>query len=115
MSGFIREAARCRGVDIIDDEHGGLAMGGTFDFGGSGQGLGYRIDIEFVRRFMAVFRVSRLRDAEGKACWVTHSHCDISKIEPLLPGDGTAFDIHAWSANLRAKNAGARGTREGAP
>jgi len=103
MEDFKREAGRCDGFDIVDDEHGGLGMGGAFNFGGSGQGLGYRIDIEFVRRFMAVFRVSRLRDVNGKACWVTHSHSDISKIEPLLPDEGTPFNIHAWSAELKSK------------
>jgi hypothetical protein len=99
----VKKAARIRGVDIISDEHGGLAMGGSFDYGGSGQGLGYRIDIDFVQRFMAVFRVDRLRDADGKACWVTHDHCTIYKIEPLLPADGTAFDVEAWSLALRKK------------
>jgi hypothetical protein len=100
-----REVARLRGVDIISDDHGGLAMGGHFDYGGSGQGLGYRIDIDFVQRLMAVFGVERLRDAEGKACWVTHTHSNITKIEPLLPTDGVAFDIEEWSRALQAKRA----------
>lgn len=103
MSGETREVARCRGFDIGSDDHGGLAMLGSFDYGGSGQGLGYRIDIDFVQRFMAVFGVERLRDVNDKACWVTHSQWNITKIEPLLPTDGVAFDIEAWSQALRAK------------
>lgn len=94
-----REVARCEGFDIIDDEHGGLGIGGCFNYGGSRQGFGYRI--EFVRRFMAVFRVNRLQDVNGKACWVTHDHCSITLIEPLLPSEGTSFDLVAWSNALK--------------
>jgi hypothetical protein len=100
---FEREVARCEGFDIISNDHGGLAMGGAFNYNGGGQGLGYVIDIDFVKRFMEVFGVERLRDVNGKACLVTHSHDDIKLIEPLLPNEGTTFDIHAWSKNLKEK------------
>ncbi len=80
-------------------------MHGEFDYGGSGQGFGYRIDIEFVRLFMEVFRVERLRDVNGKYCWVTHTGCQILKVEPMLPRDGQAFDVLRWSKDAQDRAA----------
>jgi hypothetical protein len=98
-----REVARCNGIDVGSDDHGGLMLVGVFEYAGAGQGLGYRIDTDFLRRFMAVFRVERLRDVNGRACWVTHDNCSVRLIEPLLPAEGTPFDVVAWSeAHKRA-------------
>ncbi len=105
MDEFVREVARCTDVDVVDNDHGGLGLGATFRYEGSAaQGFGYVINAEFIRRFMLVFRVERLRDAIGKACWVTHSSGKIVKVEPLLTGEGQPFDIEAWSAELRKRS-----------
>lgn len=93
-----RELAKVVDVDIQDDEHGGLILGGHFKYeGGSQQGLGYNIDVEFIKRFMDVFGVSRLRNVNGKSCWVTHDYNGITKIEPLHKGEGQPFVIDDWS------------------
>lgn len=99
-----REVARCSGFDVGSDDHGGIAMLGAFNYDGGGQGFGYRIDIEFVQKFLSVFRADRLRQVEGRYCMVTHTHCDILKVEPLLPSDGEAFDVHQWSAEAQARS-----------
>ena len=93
-----RELAKAVDFDVQDDDHGGLMLGGHFEYeGGSHQGLGYMIDMEFVRRFMEVFSVHQLQDVNGKSCWVTHDYKGISKIAPLHKGDGQPFDIDDWS------------------
>jgi len=96
-----REMARLEGFDIRDDDHGGLCMGGSFKFDAGGQGFGYRIDIEFVQKLMAVFGVDRLQDVNGKHAWVTHLYSDIRLVEPVLPEEGESFDIHAWAGKPR--------------
>jgi len=92
-----RELAKCLEFDIADNDHGGLMLGGHFEYEGGGcQGLGYQVDIKFVQMFMEAFGVSRLQDVNGKSCWVTHGENGISKIEPLHKGEGTPFEIDKW-------------------
>ena len=100
---WTREVARLRGFDIEDNEHGGLGMGGAFEYEGAGQSLGYGIDMKFVQKLMAVFGVKRLQEINGRHAWVTHSYSDIRLIEPLLKGEGEPFDVHQWAKNPRKK------------
>jgi hypothetical protein len=101
-----RELARCRKIDVEDNEHGGLLIGGHFEYeNGSMQGMGYSLDVEFLREFMNVFAVSRLQDINGESCWVTHDHERILKIEPLHKRDGTPFDVQAWRLRKEREHA----------
>ena len=106
MEHYEREVAKCEGFDVGID-HGCVTLRGAFNFSGSGQGFGYFIDTDFLKRFMAVFRVENLRDVNGRYCWVTHSHSNIRAVEPMLPEDGTAFDVLAWAEELKRRAAGA--------
>ncbi len=95
---FERELAKCKGMDIQDNDHGGLMLGGVFEYeSGNAQGLGWGIDMEFLKRFMDVFGVMRLRDVNGKSCWVLCNSSKIVRIEPLHKKDGEAFDILEWA------------------
>jgi hypothetical protein len=97
-----RELAKCIEFDIQDDEHGGLMLGGHFDYeGGSCQGLGYNVDMDFIQRFMQVFGVSRLQQVNRKSCWVTHDGSGVVKIEPLHKNDGEPFSVKEWSSAKR--------------
>ncbi len=96
---YERELARISQADIGDVYNGMLGLSVTFEYeSGGGQGLGGRIlDASFVIRFMnAVGRVSKLQDCVGRSVWVTHSHSDISIIEPLHKKDGKIFVISEW-------------------
>ena len=53
-------------------------------------------DAAFLMRLLSVFRAERLRDLEGKPCWITSSHGRIHLVEPLLPDEGKPFDVDAW-------------------
>lgn len=102
---YERELARCSHMDIGYENMAWLSLRGVFEYeDGGGQGLGYVIDGLFIKRFMSVFGVESLQNVNGKECWVTHSHSDIKLIEPLFKKDGTAFDIHAWRDELKAKS-----------
>ncbi len=95
-----RHLARAVGFDLAINDHGRLVLSGHFEYGengGLGQGLGYGVDAEFLKRFMAAMGVSELRKANGRACWVTSTHGSVEKIEPLFKKDGVAFDIKAWA------------------
>jgi hypothetical protein len=99
-----RELAQAIDFDIQDNEHGGLMLGGHFQYEGGGcQGLGYILDIEFIQRFMGVFNVHRLGDIQGASCWVTHDESGITKIEPLHKEYGIAFNIAGWPSKKKAK------------
>lgn len=93
-----RELAKLRDFDIIVEDHGWIMMGGTFEYEESScQGIGYGINIQFVKRLMAVFSVDRLQRVNGKSCWVTHDNSTIYKIEPLHKKDGEVFDVEQWA------------------
>lgn len=97
-----RELAKCVEFDVVDDEHGGLMLGGHFKYdGGSCQGLGHKLTIGFIQGFMAVFGVSALRDVNRKSCWVTHDYDGIIKIEPLHKGEGTPFVVRQNRAAVK--------------
>ena len=97
-----RDLARARRLDV-GIAHGGPVMCGVFEGDGWGQGFGLRIDMEFVVRLMKCFGVERLSDADGKPCWVTHTHSSILLVEPLLPKEGEAFDVEAWRESKRSE------------
>ena len=103
MNDYERELAKCEDFDIRDNEHGGLCLGGSFDFDGSSQGFGYQIDIEFVQKFMEVFGVTHLQAVNGKSCWVTHTYDSIKLVEPLHKKDGVPFDVQAWAKEAQAR------------
>ena len=90
--------AKCREFDFGIEDHGIPFLFGTFEYdSGVCQGLGYGFDDAFLMRFLAVFGVQKLRQVNGKSCWVTCDDSKIYKIEPLHKKDGTAFDIDAWA------------------
>jgi hypothetical protein len=91
-------------MDVAIEDHGFLTMEGYFEYGetaGAGQGLGYVIDHVFITSFLKAMGARRMKDTDGRACWVTVENCRIVKIEPLFAKDGAPFDIAAWS--LKAK------------
>jgi len=61
------------------------------------------IDISFLMRLCKCFGVEKLRDIEGKSCWVWATPSNILRIDPLHSKDGTPFDIEEWRA-WREKN-----------
>ena len=98
--------AKLRGFDVGIEDHGCFVMHGTFEYEDSGaQGLGYVINTEFIKKFIAVFRAERLQQVNGKSCWVTHTFDKILKIEPLHKKDGVVFDIVEWSKDCEKKYA----------
>ena len=101
-SPITRELARWRDPDIWLEDHGWTMMRGHFDFGGSSQGFGVCIDMEFVKRFMQVFNVEFLKQTNGQPCYVTHDYGKIYKVEPLFENEGKVFDVEEW-ANSRKK------------
>ena len=101
-----RSLAKAVDIDIVDNDHGWLHLGGHFDYEDGGcQGIGRGLDMEFIRLFMDVFGVEKLRQVNGRSCWVTHSYDNITLIEPLHAKDGQAFDIDRWAADARARGA----------
>jgi hypothetical protein len=95
----VREVARCGDdFDLIREDHGCSMVTGTFHYVSSSQGLG-RIGLttEWCLRLQAAVGAEGFRNMRGKACWVTHTSSKIMKIEPLLPGEGVAFDMEEWS------------------
>ena len=103
MSEFEHEVARCEGFEVGVEDHGMPYMFGTFHYDGGGQGFGYAIDADFIKRFLQVFRVDRLSKVNGRHCWVTHNHSSITRVEPMLPDEGEAFDVLAWSETAKRR------------
>ena len=98
------EAAKIEYVDLDTECHGILTLTCTFDYGGSGQGLGsYAIDIDFIKKFMAACGKERLADCKGQIVLVTHTHDKVTKIVPMPFNEGKEFDIEKWSAKFKKK------------
>lgn len=102
MTTSTRDHARCKGLDVGIEDHGIFVMHGSFEGDGWGQGFGHHINEKFIRAMMAVFNVDRVRNMNGRPCWVTHSNSAIHKIEPLFEKDGIAFDVDEWVRSTRA-------------
>lgn len=97
-----RSLAKCSDFDFGIEDHGLPVLFGSFEYDEWGvQGLGYSVDAEFLKRFLAVFGVRQLNDVNGKSCWVTHNNSQILKIEPLHKKDGVPFDIEEWVKSKR--------------
>ena len=97
-----RLLAKCSGFDFCIEDHGLPALRGSFEYeAGTAQGLGYIVDTDFLKQFMAVFGVGDLRSVNGKSCWVTCDWSNIYKIEPLHKKDGKPFDIEAWASKKK--------------
>lgn len=97
-----RILAKCVDFDFGIEDHGFPYLHGHFDFEDFGsQGLGYSIDTAFLMRFLGVFGVDRLRQVNGRSCWVTHEGGLIVLIEPLHKKEGNPFDIKAWAEWIR--------------
>jgi len=94
-----RHLARITSADIAEVYNGMMGLAVCFDYedGGSQCMGGYLIDGAMIVRFMAAVNVMKLREAEGKSCWVTADHSHIYKVEPLHAKDGAPFDIDEWS------------------
>lgn len=93
-----RRLARCVKFDFGTEDHGMPFLFGHFEGEGWVQGFGYMVDTDFMQRFLRVFEVERMQQVNGRACWVTYSYDRIHKVEPLLSGEGTTFDIDEWRA-----------------
>ena len=94
-----RELARVEECEVGLEDHGILTLfiSWEYDDGCSHQGLGcYAIDAAFLYRILDCFGVDRLRDIKGKSCWITHTHSETSKIEPLHKKDGKPFVLKEW-------------------
>lgn len=103
---YERELAKVNGADIVDNDHGWLHLGTTFEYeGGSAQGISRGLDMEFIRLFMDVFGVEKLSECHDKSCWVTHNFSDIKLIEPLHKKDGQALDVHRWAEDAQKRGA----------
>lgn len=98
-----RQLARCSGFDVGTERDCIFVMHGAFTGDGWGQGFGYSIDADFVKRFLAVFRKEKLQQVNGLACFIVASNDKIHRVEPLFEKEGEAFDIDAWAAELEAK------------
>jgi len=99
-----RELAKCHGFRFMIEERGFPILSGHFEYGESGsgcQGLGYILDMDFIKRFLAVFGVDSFEKTDGKFCWVIHDNSSITKIEPLRKIDGKVFDILEWQKETR--------------
>ena len=101
-----RELAKLKGFDIWKEDHGIMVMAGSFYYeGGSCQGFGYCINMEFVDGLMEVFFAEKLQQINGKSCWVTRDNDrKIIKLEPLHKEDGRVFDITQWIKNCEKKS-----------
>jgi hypothetical protein len=94
-----RNLAKCDGFDFIIEDHGMPFLSGSFTYeepGWGTQGFGYVVDTAFMYRLLNAVGVHSLKDLKGKSCWVTHTHDNISKVEPLHKKDGETFDIEKW-------------------
>lgn len=93
-----RDLAKCGPCDLWLEDHGVLIVSLHFDYeSGSSQGFpSYLADPSIIMRLMGVFGVDHLSQIKGRSCWVTHSHSEITKIEPLHAKDGTTFDLVEW-------------------
>jgi hypothetical protein len=99
-----RYLARCHGFDLGVEDHGFLVLFGHFQYeDGPAQGLGYQVDRDFLKRFLAALGVERLQEVNGRSCWVTATHSAVLLIEPLHKDQGRAFDIAAWVAERQAE------------
>ena len=93
-----RSLAKCEGFDIVVEDHGCPFLSGSFKYeDGGGQGFGYIVDIPFIMRFIRALGVYGLKGTKGRSCWVTHTHNNILKIEPLHKEDGVTFNIEKWT------------------
>jgi hypothetical protein len=92
-----RRLAHASGFDLAIEDHGFLVLYGTFEYEGSwSQGLGYQVDVPFLKRFLGAFGVERLQQVNGRTCYVTSDGGRIHKIEPLPWDPGKSFDINEW-------------------
>ena len=101
-----RWLGRAEGFDFEIEDHGLPVLSGSFDGGSFSQGLGYQVDIEFIKRFLRVFGVYKLQEVNGESCWITNRRGNnepIILLEPLYEKDGEAFDIEEWGRELRKK------------
>ena len=104
QTNYTRSLAKCKNFDFYIHDRG-WGLSGEFEYeDGSCQGLGYIVDTAFILNFMGVFGVELLQDVNNKSCWVTHSSCEIIKIEPLHKKDGKLFDIKEWGRWIEIYN-----------
>lgn len=95
--------ARITRADIADVYNGmvGLSVQFEFDECSVQSFSGYILDASQVVRFMNAVGVSRLRDAEGKSCWIVREdwfNGHICEIHPLHKKDGKPFILSEWKA-----------------
>lgn len=99
-----RLLAKCVGFDFGVEDHGLPVLFGTFEYEDSvHQGLGYIVDVGFMKSFLAIFGVDKLSKVNGKSCWVTCDNSKIYKIEPLHKKDGVPFDIETYIKDQNKK------------
>ena len=99
--------AKCHNFDIGMEDHGWLVVFGEFEYEDGGcQGLRYFAHSSFIMRLLAAVGVDKVRELNGKSCWVTATYDKILKIEPLHKKEGRPFDIQEWQDwfNKRCKN-----------
>lgn len=99
-----RQVGRIEAVSI-GCEDAPLHLQVAFTYGGSGQSLLGPVDGDFIKRIMRVFQVNNFNKLKGHSCWVTHYDSGITKLEPLIPGEGEEFDIDKWHQERKKEKA----------
>jgi len=103
---YVWEAAKIREADVgFEGSHGRFVLFATFDYGGSVQGLGYAVDLEFIKRFINACGVSKLSQCKGRVVMVRHSDSKIVAIKPMKFEPGEPFNIEAWSESFKMSEA----------
>lgn len=97
-----QELAKIESCELEIEDHGILTLSVSFDYGGSGQGLGgYVVDTDFIRRFMEACDTTKLSDCAGKIVIVEHIQDKVLKIKPLPFEKGTEFVIADWQEKFK--------------
>jgi hypothetical protein len=93
-----RSLAKLTSVDFEIEDHGIPIWNIRFEYDDGGcQGMGgYTAETSFMCRILRAVGVNAVSQLVGKSCWVTHTHTEILKIEPLHKKNGTPFLIEDW-------------------
>jgi len=100
-------------VDLHIDDHNLLMLDAFFSFSGGMQcGIGYIIDMEFVKGLMQAAGVERLRDLSGRSLYVVHKGMSFDheylRFEPIRGHGHEVFDVVAWKKRKKEKLLGKR-------
>ena len=97
-------AAIVRDVDLSTGDYGELMLRARLDCGGLNYGLGYAVDSDFLKRFMAACGRDSLKACEGRVVLVTGTGLGggVTAVGPMPFDTGVPFDIAAWCLRQKA-------------